>query len=98
MRFCPDHSATDKIFTPKKFKKLWGYAKDDYLERAYGWVPHETLWRLLPEYNVEGHLLLAVKSFYSHSDVGVRFGGVKLQPLTVCVGLRQKCVFSPLTS
>jgi len=42
------------------------------------------------------HPQLAVKSLYSCSEICVHVGGVKSQPFTVGVGLRQGCVLSPL--
>ena len=59
-------------------------------------VPREKLWEVLREYCVDCRLLLAVKSLYSCSDVCVCVGGVKSQPSIVGVGLRQRCVLSPL--
>jgi len=61
-------------------------------------VPCETLWGMLREYGVDGRLLLAVKSLYSGSEVCVHVGGVKSQPFTVGVGLRQSCFLSSLLS
>jgi len=37
----------------------------------------EKVWGVLPEYGVDGHLLLAVKSLYSYSEICVRVGGVQ---------------------
>jgi len=67
-------------------------------ERAYDQVPREKLWGMLREYGVDDRLLMAIKSSYSCSEVCVHVGGVKSQPFTVGVGLRQKCLLSPLLS
>jgi len=64
-------------------------------EKAYDRVPREKLWGMLREYGVDGHLLMAVKSLYSCSEVCVHVGGVKLQPFTAGVGLRQGWFLSP---
>ena len=66
------------------------------LEKAYDRVPREKLLEVLREYGVDGRLLLCVKSLYSCSEVCILVGGVKSQPLTVGVGLRQGCVLSSL--
>jgi len=51
---------------------------------------------VLREYCDDGRLLLASKSLYSCSEVYIRVGGIKSQPFTVSVRLRQWCVLSPL--
>jgi len=60
----------------------------------------EELWRVLREYVAVVHLLLAVKSLYSRSEIYIRVKGVKSEPLTVCVGLTDwiptRCELSPL--
>ena len=54
------------------------------------------LWRVLREHGVDGRLLLVAKSLYSYSGVCIRVGRVKSRSFTVSVGLRQRCVLSPL--
>jgi len=65
------------------------------LEKAYDRVLREKLWGVLREYGADDHLLQAVKSQYSCSDVCVCVGKVKPQPFTVLVRLWQGCVLSP---
>jgi len=67
-------------------------------EKAYDRVPREKLWGMLRKYGVDGHLLMAIKSLYSCLEICVLVGGVKSQPFTVGVGLRQGCLLSPLLS
>jgi len=50
----------------------------------YDLIPREKVWRVLQEYGVDRRLLLAVKSFYSCSDVCDHVDGVKLQPFIHC--------------
>ena len=60
---------------------------------SIGPVPRDKAWGALREYGVDGRrLLLAVRSLYFCSDI-VSISG---QPFTVYVGLRQRCVLSPL--
>jgi len=98
----PGRSTTDQIFTfQKSFEKSWEYAKDIYtyfvdLEKAYDRVPREEIWEMLREYGFDNRLLLAVKSLHSCSEIHVHFGGVKSQPFTMGVGLRQVYVLSQL--
>jgi len=71
--------------------------KDSRLWNAtYGRVPREKLWGVLRDYDVDGCLMLAVKSPYSCSEDCVRVTGVKSQPFSTGVGLRQWCVLLPL--
>ena len=48
------------------------------------------------EYGVGDRLLLAVKLLHYCSEVSVRVGRVESQQFSVDVGLRQRCVLSPL--
>ena len=95
-------SAADQLFTLQKmFEKSWEHAKDAYrcivdFEKAYDRIPREKLRGMLRDYSVDGRLLLAVKSLYSCSEVSVGVGGVKSQPFTMGVGLRQVYMLSPL--
>ena len=100
--FRPGRSTTDQIFTLRQiFEKSWEYAKDVYacfvdLEKAYDRVPREKLWKVLQEYGIDGHLLVAIKSLYRCSKVCVRVSSNKSKSFNVGVGLRQGCVLSPL--
>ena len=100
--FLPGRSTTDQIFTLKQiFEKSWEYGKDLFacfadLEKAYGRVPRDKLWKILQEYDVNSQLLHAIKSFYCRPKVCVRVNGRQSKPFHVGVGLRQGCVLSPL--
>ena len=92
--FCPGRSTTDQIFTLKQiFEKFWKYGKDLFacfvdLEKAYDRVPRDKLWKVLQEYDVNGQLLSAIKSFYCRSEVCVRVNGTQSKPFHVGVGVR----------
>ena len=68
--FRPGRSTAGQIFTLRQIvEKSWEYAKDVSscfvdLEKAYYRVPRDKLWRVLHEYGIDGHLLMAIKSFY----------------------------------
>jgi len=100
--FCRGCSTTEEISTLQQiFKKSWEHAKDLYtcfvdLGKVYGRVPREKLWVMLWEYGVEGCLLLAVKKLYSCLEDCIPVDGVKVQPFSVGVGLRQWSVLSSL--
>jgi len=47
---------------------------------------------MLRHYGVDGYLLLAIKVISFLLRVCVPVGGVKWQPFTVGIGLRQRCV------
>ena len=100
--FRPGRSTTDQIFTLKQIlEKSWEYGKDLFacfvdLEKAYDRVPRDKLWKVLQEYGVNGQLLRAIKSFYCRPEVCVRVNGKQSKQLHVGVGLRQRCVLSPL--
>ena len=51
------------------FEKFWKYAKDAFacfvdLEKAYDRVARDKLWRVLQEYDGDGHQLIAIKSLH----------------------------------
>ena len=79
--FCPSRSTTDQIFTLKQiFEKSWEYVKNLFacfvdLEKAYGQVPRDKLWKILQEYGVNGRLLRAIKSIYCRPEVCVWVNG-----------------------
>ena len=67
--FCPGCSTADQIFTLKQiFEKSWEYGKNLFacfvdLEKAYDRVPRDKLCKVLRDYDVDGQLLRAIKSF-----------------------------------
>ena len=79
--FRPGQSTTDQIFTLRQiFEKSWEYAKDVFacfidLEKAYNLISRDKLWRVVQEYGIHGHLLMAIKSLYSQPEVCVRVNG-----------------------
>ena len=95
-------NTTDEIFTLKQiFEKSWVYSKDLFarfvdLEKAYGRVPWDKLWKVLQEYGVASQLLHAIKSFHRRPEVCVRVHGTQSKPFHVGVGMRHGCVLSPL--
>ena len=99
---CSKICIADHIFTLKQiFKKSWEYGKDLFacfvdLEKAYDRGPRDKLWKVLQEYGVNCQLLRAIKSFYCRPEVCVRVNGKQSKPFHVGVGLRQRCVLSPL--
>ena len=100
--FSSERSTTDQIFTLKQiFEKSWEYAKDVFarfadLKKAYNRVPRDKLWKVLQEYGIGEHLLVAIKSLYCQPDVCVLVNGKQLKSFYVGVGFRQGYVLSPL--
>ena len=100
--FRPGRSTTDKIFIMRQiFDKSWEYAKDVFaycvdLEMAYERVPRDKFWRVLQEYGIDGHLLMAIKSLYCQPETCVCVNDKQSKSFHVGVGLRRGCVLSPL--
>ena len=68
-----------------------------YLERhALMTAPGDKLWRVLQEFGIDGHLLLAFKSLYCQPEVCVRVKDKNSKSFYVGVGLCQRDVSSPL--
>ena len=61
-----------------------------------GCVPRDLLWRVLWEYGIDGHLLMAIKSLYFQPKVSVCVNDKQSKSFHVGVGLRQGCVLSSL--
>ena len=99
--FRPGRSTTGQIFTLGSiFEKFLGYAKDVFAcfvdpEKAYDRILRDKLWRVLQEYGIDGHLLMAIKSLYCQAEVSVLVNDKQSKSFQVSVGLRQGCVLSP---
>ena len=57
------------------------------LEKTYDLVPLNKLWRVLQEYGIDGHLLIAIKSLYCQPEVCVPAYGNQSKSFHVVVGL-----------
>ena len=96
--FCPCRSTTDQIFDLKQiFQNRGSMAKISLhglsmLKKDI----RDKLYKVLLEYDVDGQLLHAIKSFYCQAEVCVQVNGKQSKPFHVSVGLRQGCVLSPL--
>ena len=100
--FRPGRSIMDQIFALQQiFERSWEYAKEVNacfvdLEKAYDRIPGDKLWAVLLQYGIDGQLLNAIKSLYTHSEVCVRVNSATTKPFRVSVGLRQGCSLSPI--
>ena len=65
------------------------------LEKAYGKVCREALWKVLHECGVNGYLIRSMSSFYDGSMVYVKLGSRVGKYFEVRRVLRQGCVMSP---
>ena len=90
--FCPGRSTTDQIFTQMQI-----FEKFIDLEKAYDRVLEiNKLWRVLQEYGIDEHLLMAIKSLYCQPEVCVRVNDKQSKSFNAGVGFRQGCVLSPI--
>ena len=64
------------------------------LEKAYDRITRGKIWAVLLQYGIDGQLLTAIKSLYTHSEVCVRVNSATTKPFRVNVGLRQGCSLS----
>ena len=81
------------------FVKSWKYTKNALaclvgLEKAYNLVLRNELWRVLQEYDIDRHLLMAIKLLHRQPEV---FVGKQSKSFSVGVSLRQECILSPLS-
>ena len=100
--FCPSRSTKNQIFTLRQiFEKFWEYAKDVFacfvdLKKTYDRVPREKLGKVLQEYSIDGQLFMAIQSLYGQPEVCVCVNSNQSKSFYEDVGLRQRCVLSPL--
>ena len=66
------------------------------LEKAYNRVPQDKLQRVLQEYGIDGHLLVAITSLYCQPEVCVRVNGKPSKSFYVGVGFWHGYVLSSL--
>ena len=84
------------------FHKSLEYAKNFFacfvnLEKAYGRVRGDMLWKVLQNYgSIDGPLLIVLKSLICQPEVYVRVNGKQSKSFYLGVGLRRRCVLSPL--
>ena len=66
------------------------------LNKVFDRVLRDTLRRVLQKYGIDGHLLIAFKSFYCQQEVCVCIKGKQPKLFYVVVGLGKRCVLSTL--
>ena len=60
-----------------------------HVEKEYDRVNREALWQVLRMYDVDGELLIGIKSIYVNSLVCVRVKGSKSECFRIDSGMRQ---------
>ena len=83
------------------FEKFEEYAKNVFacfvdLEKAYGRVPEDKLWRVLQEYGIDWRMLRAIKLIYCQPGFCVRVNNKQSKSFHFGVGFREGYVLSPL--
>ena len=71
-------------------RTIFAYLVD--IEKAYDRVSRDKLWRVLQEFCIDWHLLIAIKPLYCQPEICVN--GEQSKSFHVGVCLRQECVLS----
>ena len=63
--------------------------------KAFGYVDHNKLWKILKEMGMEDHLTCLSRNLYAGQEVTVRTGHGTIDWFQIGKGIRQGCILSP---
>ena len=78
----------------REFQKNIYFCFIDYA-KAFAWVDHSNLWKILQEMRIPNHLTCILKHLYTGQEATVRTGHVKTDWLQIEKGECQGCILSP---
>ena len=85
------HWITEKA---KEFQKNIYFCFIDYA-KAFDYVDHNTLWKILQEMGIPDHLTFLLRNLYTGQEAIVRTGHGATDWFQIGKGVRQGCVLSP---
>ena len=63
--------------------------------RAFDWMDHSKLWKILEEMGISDHLTCLLRNLYAGQEATVRTGYGTTDWLQIGKGVRQGCILSP---
>ena len=78
----------------REFQKNIYFCFIDYA-KAFDWVGHNKLWKILREMGISDHLTCLLRNLYARQEATVRTGHGTTDWFQIGKGLRQGCIMSP---
>ena len=63
--------------------------------KAFGYVDHNKLWKILKDMGIPGHLICLLRNLYAGQEATVRTGHGTTDCFQIGKGVRQGCILSP---
>ena len=87
-------TSTGSTEKAKKFQKNIYFCFTDYA-KAFDYVYHNKLWKILKEMGIPDHLTCLLRNLYADQEATVRTGHGTMQWFQIGKGVRQGCILSP---
>ena len=78
----------------REFQKNIDFCFIDYA-KAFDWVDHSKLWKILKEMGIPDHLTCLLRNLYAGQEARIRTGHVKTNWFQIRKGIHQGCILSP---
>ena len=92
----PAYSCFQSPQLPPKFHRLRPNCWDlIHCTKAFDWVDHNKLWKILKEMGIPDHLTCLLRNLYAGQEATVRTGHGKTDWFQIGKGVRQSCILSP---
>ena len=78
----------------REFQKNIYFCFIDYT-KAFDYMDHSTLWKILKEMGIPGHLTCLLRNLYAGQEATVRTGHATTDWFQIGKGVRQGCILSP---
>ena len=78
----------------REFQKNIYFCFTDYV-KAFDWVDHKKLWKILKEMGIPDHLTCLLRNLYAGQEATVRTGHGTTDWFQIGKGVRQGCIMSP---
>ena len=78
----------------REFQKNIYFCFIDYA-KAFGYVDHNKLWKILKDMGIPGHLICLLRNLYAGQEATVRTGHGTTDCFQIGKGVRQGCILSP---
>ena len=84
----------EEIEKAREFQKNIYFCSIDYA-KAFDYVDHNKLWKILKEMGIPGHLTCLLRNLYAGQEATVGTGHGTTDWFQIGKGVRQGCILSP---